>query len=151
MALTIVNKLRKRLPVMDVADPESWMASAVQLFASYPVSVMERAEFLIPLRTNYPTLKNMREVLDEAYEPVARAIAAERARSETLALPPPRGPRSPEHQACVDAQVEDLRRRFGPPAPRRGWYPPMYRGDGRYAERVAAELASRRAKQGWID
>jgi hypothetical protein len=94
----------------DVLDPRDYMAAAIALFAKYPEAVMRRAAFEVPQRSDRPTLRLMREVLDELYEPVAREIERRRAAESSIrGLPPPDAKRSPEQQARIDLQVARVR------------------------------------------
>lgn len=97
------------LPPQDVGDPKAFLAGMVALFADYPAEVFEQAVFTIPQRSDRPTLKIARAVLDELYEPVRRRVERDAIERQPKLLPRPR--RSPEEQARVDAQVAAWRAR----------------------------------------
>lgn len=108
-----MDRLFDLLPPQDIGEPEAFLAAASALFANYPAEIGEQAAFEIPQRSDRPTLKLMREVLDEFAE---RAMTAQNTRERARQLPPPaRKPRTPEEQARVDAAVEELRKRHGIP------------------------------------
>lgn len=108
-----VKRLFGLLPPQDVGDPEAFLTAAIALFAEYETEVMRDAVFKIAKRSDRPTLKLMREVLDEVDAP--RARARERMDATRQLPPPPREPRTPEQQARVDEQVKALRSAFGLP------------------------------------
>lgn len=106
-----VHKLFRLLPPQDVLDAEAFLAAAVALFAGYPAEVGERAIALIAGKSDRPTLKIMRQALDEIFAPIERESARQAARAsheQHRALPRPK--RTPEQQARVDAQVAEAKR-----------------------------------------
>ncbi|MCC6775673.1 MAG: hypothetical protein IT537_03395 [Hyphomicrobiales bacterium] len=138
------------LPPLDVSDPRAFMAAAAAIFASYPAevwaSVIDPVRGL-PGRTARPTLADIKAACDEAYEPIDRLIDRQRSqKSDLRGLPPPRAKRTAEEQARIDAQVERVRRMF--PPVERGYIAAteLAAGDGRHAQRIAADLEARRAR-----
>lgn len=113
-----MNRLLDFYPPLDVTNPETFVAGIVALFARYPAEL--QAVAIDPARGVRAHLTNnqitdvarIKLVLDELYEPIARRLARE-AVAQPLALPP-RGPRTPEQQAAVDAQVAALLKRRAP-------------------------------------
>ncbi len=99
------------LPPQDVGDPKAFLAAMIALFTEYPPDVGARAVFEIPKRSDRPTLKIARAVLDDIYEPIVRQIERERIERAPRLLP--RRPRTPEEQAKIDQQVADARKHFG--------------------------------------
>jgi hypothetical protein len=98
-----VSRLFALCRPQDVGDPKMFMAATVALFVEYPAEVGEQAVFAIPKRTDRPTLKAMREVLDDLYAPIARRIERERIASQPLMLAKPK--RTDEQQAEIDRQI----------------------------------------------
>jgi len=108
-----VQRLFKSLPPQDVGDSKVFLAAAITLFEGYPPDVGEKAVFEIATKTDRPTLRIMKEVLDDL-----NSAEIERQRREDghrLALPhiAPRAKRTPEEKAKVDAQCAELRKAFG--------------------------------------
>lgn len=93
-------------PPLDVSDPKIFVAGIVSVFTQYPAEVLAGAVTPtgIPQRVKYlRSLAEIREICEELYAPILR----QRERGEVAAalrLPAP-GPRTPEQQAAVDAQV----------------------------------------------
>lgn len=138
------TRLFRLLPPLDVVDPEAFITATVVLFTQYPAAVLAEAVDAIACRTDRPTLKIIKAVCDEIYEPILRRIERERAEAQHFhALPPPREPRTPEQQARIDAQVADARRKLGAPIKKYTQGPPISWGDGKHAERVKADLEAR--------
>lgn len=96
------------LPPLDVTDPESFMAAMILLFNKYPEEVVEKAVFVIPTRSDRPTLKTIREVCDEIYAPIEREGRRQQIAAQPKELPRPE--RTPEEQARIDTQVMRCRR-----------------------------------------
>lgn len=130
------------------------MTATVMIFSAYPPQVWEVVICPvrgIPGKTPRPTLADIKTACDVAYEPIERQIERERvAESHRRALAPPRAARSVEDQARIDQQVAETRRALGMPpegvAPKGVQPPPLYRGDGKHAQRIAADLAARRQR-----
>lgn len=137
-----------RMP--DVPDARVYLAGAAAIFDEYPAQV---GQILADPRTGtrllkpYPSLHDLREACDLAYEPIGRAVARERAAaSHRLGLAPPAKP----DQARRDEQVADYETRIKPVLqaafqridPARL---PVGPGDGRHIQRIAADLERRRA------
>lgn len=137
-----------RMP--DVAEPRIYLAGCAAILDDYPQAV--RDQLADPrsgtrLLKPFPSLHDIREACDKAYEPIERALLRERAaESHRLALAAPAKP----DQATRDAQVADYETRIKPvltaalkPIPAA----PVERGDdGRHALRIAGELAARKAR-----
>lgn len=137
-----------RMP--DVADPRVYLAGAAAIFDEYPSQVGQQ---LADPRTGtkllkpYPSLFDIREACDRAYEPLERDIERQHAAdSHRLGLA---APAKPDDQRRED-QVEDYEKRIKPvlvaafqtiPAGR-----VERRPDGRHFERVKADLEARRAR-----
>lgn len=146
-----------RMP--DVADARIYLAGAAAILEEYPQEVRD---VIADPRTGtrllkaFPSLHDLREACDKAYEPLERAIERQRAsESHRKALPPPR---DDTPQARKDALVEDWYKRSGPPRGRRGWDAPpsadqKYHApmpavrDGKHGSRVMAEIELRRARK----
>lgn len=115
-ARSLLTLMFRKLPPQDVAGPEEFLTEAVMLFVEYPDEVQRRATSEIVRRTDRPTIKQMRVVLDELHGPILRKAERDRAiRDAKLALPPPSRKRTPEEQARVDAQVAAARKQLGIP------------------------------------
>lgn len=156
MAIQATAKLFRLLPPLDVSGPKEFIAATAAIFARYPAEVVALAIDPvrgIPGRIDRPTLAAIKRICDELYEPYERAAENARARESAQRLRlmfPPRPPRSVEEQAAVDRQVAAARRTLGiPPAglPPRGVQPRLVAGDGRHHQRIAADLAARRARK----
>lgn len=146
-ATTAARRLFALLPPLDVTEPEVFMAATIATFVEYPVEVMDLAVPKIAQRSDRPTLKLIKAVCEELYAPLERQIEREMAeRSYRKGLPPPRRQRTPEEQARVDAQVEEVKRLLGTPTPKLH-IAPEPRHDGNHAARVAADLAARAARR----
>lgn len=136
----------------DLDDHRRFIAALVAMFDRYPSEVMQLAADPVrgvPSRLKVLRIASVKEILDEINAPFAREqarqLASQRAQQS---LPPPRRKRTSEEQARIDAQVADARAKFGPPAPKRHLSSPRHFGDGKHAERVAADLARRKAMRG---
>lgn len=115
-AAMAVDRLFDLLPPQDVGDAKAFLAFAIALFVRYPPQVQDQAVFEIPQRSDRPTPKLMRMVLDEINEPFEREAERRRAElSHRLSLPLPRAKRTPEEQARVDAHVAETRRALSIP------------------------------------
>lgn len=137
------------------------MAATVVIFADYPERVMVAAIRGIVTSTDYPTLRTIKEVCDEIYEPILRREEydeRQRARACMSRYLLPRPQRTPAQQAEVDAQVSSLRKKHGipesglaprtvalPPSADAPYYSPVpkYEPDGKHALRVTADLDKR--------
>jgi hypothetical protein len=100
------------LPPLDVVDPEAFLAAASALFAQYPPDLQERAAMEIPQRSDRPTLKFMRDVLDDLQD---RALERQSANEQKRMIPYKPAPRTPEQQARADEQVIAIRKAHGIP------------------------------------
>lgn len=110
-----MERLFALLPPQDVIDAEEFLAASIMLFAQYPIEVMSKAVFEIPQRSDRPTLRLMRQVLDEILAPIERECERKRAsEGRRLEAPHPRK-RSSEEQARIDAQVAAVRKQLGIP------------------------------------
>ena len=114
----------------------------------------------LPGRSDRPTLKLIKAVCDEFYEPILRREEREDSENTArLCLPPPRHVRTPEEQAAIDKQVEAVCKLFGistdglrddkfipKPSDDLSYYATISysRNDGKHGERVMADLAKRR-------
>lgn len=100
-----VDWLLKFYRPQDVGDPKYFMAALVHMFDSYPeeVHALAVAPDGIPARLRYLNLKDVGDVLGDLYAPIERRMERERIANQPKL--PPRGPRTPEEQARVDAQV----------------------------------------------
>jgi hypothetical protein len=142
-------KLFRRLPALDVIDPEEFITGTIAIFARYPEEVLVNAIDPvkgIPGRADKPTLKFIKAVCDEYHAPAAASIARQRAMESYLSsLPPPREPRTPEQQARVDASIAEWHRRRTTlePAPIRIGTKHGRRHSSEHAARVVADLAER--------
>jgi DNA-directed RNA polymerase subunit K/omega len=101
----------------DVASPEAFLSTATVLFADYAPQISEKAVPILATKSDRPTLRLMKEVLDE----LANADIERQRRQDghRKALPhlTPRAKRTPEEQAKVDAQCTELRKAFGLKSP----------------------------------
>jgi hypothetical protein len=133
-----------------VGDPEAFITAAAGIFAKYPDQVVTAAVSGpdgIPTRTSRVTLEIIKKVCEELNEPFVRAAEHEAVRNQPLLLPRP--PRTAEEQARIDAQVASAREKLGIPVG--GFTPRPYveklaDGDGKHSERIAADIADRRAR-----
>lgn len=100
------------LPPQDVGEPEAFLAAAAVLFAQYAPEIGDKAAFEIPQRSDRPTLKLMREVLDELNE---RAIERRNLEQSRRLLPHQPAARTPEQQARAEHQIQEIRRAHGIP------------------------------------
>lgn len=135
------------------------MAAVTAIFAEYPLEVADQAVFVIPRRTDRPTLRFISDVCDELYEPIERQLRRDRtAVDRRLALPRP--PRTPAAQERIEAMIREARERLGIPPeglpPRVVMFKPSAdmpikaplpydRNDGQHWRRVADDLERRHA------
>ena len=108
-----VHRLFQLTSLPDVGDPEAFLSAATILFADHAPQVAEKAVPILATKSDRPTLKLMKEVLDQL---TSEAIERQhRADGRMKALPhiAPRAKRTPEEQAKVDAQCAELRKAFG--------------------------------------
>lgn len=134
----------------DVADPRVYLAGCAAILDDYPQAVRDQladprsgTRVLKP----FPSLHDIRAACDKAYEPIERRIERERATaSHYLGLAAPAKP----DQDRRDEQVADYEQRIKPvlisafqriPAA-----PVERRADGRHWNRIAADLAVRKAR-----
>jgi hypothetical protein len=108
-----VARLFRLVSLPDVGDPEAFLSAATMIFADYAPQLGDRAVPILATKSDRPTLKLMKEVLDEL-----NADAIERQSKNDMklrALPhlKDRPKRTPEEQAKVDAQVAEMRAAFG--------------------------------------
>ena len=93
----------------DVHDPEAYLTGAIDILSEYPEEVMKiisEPGSGTKLLSDKPSLRQLRQACDLAYEPILREMQRRRVYEEArCSLPPPRRPRTPEEQARVDAQV----------------------------------------------
>jgi hypothetical protein len=145
------DRLLNLLPPLDVNDPMAFITAITAIFGSFPPAVVDKAVPTIATRSDRPTLKLIKSVCDELYEPILRGLEREERRRERAArrlLPPPK--RTPEQQARIDAMVAETRAALGVAnAPEKKEYsaPVLKQGDGMHGERVAADLAARKARR----
>jgi hypothetical protein len=149
----MVDKLLDLLPPLDVNDPLSFIAGIVQIFSEYPADVMLAAidpAHGIPSRADRPTLRLIKTVCEEYYEPIAREEDRARAQQEILSTRAlPQAPRAPAEQATIDAKVAAARRELGIPAdgvPPRGMQARSPRWDRPISKSVLADLEARRIR-----
>lgn len=123
----------------------------VAVLADYPDDVLERVvdpRSGLPSRMNWlPTIAEIKSACEDIYGP-RRRIAEWDARAakqiterKTLAITDGRTPE--QIRAHRAAQVEDAMRHLGPGL-RKGYA--RFDGDGKHAQRVAADLAMRKAR-----
>lgn len=110
-----VARLFKMVSLPDVGDPKAFISAATALFAGHAVEVADAAIPELATRSDRPTLRLMREVLDDLTD---RAIERQRKADSRHALPPPDRKRTPEEQARAEQQANELRRAFGLPEQR---------------------------------
>jgi hypothetical protein len=154
LAKAMADKLFDLLPPLDVGDPEAFIAGTIAILAQYPGDVMLAAidpANGIPSRTDRPTLRLIKQVCEEYWEPIERgeerALYARRAR-ESAAAAPPLKPRSAEEQAAVDARVAAVRAELGIPAhglPRRAAQTPLLERAA-LSKDLLADLERRKAR-----
>lgn len=134
----------------DVADPRIYLAGAAAILDEYPPAV---GSALADPRTGtrllkaYPSLHDLREACDRAYEPIDRAIERERAaESHRLGLAAPTKPA----QERRDEQVLDYETRIRPLLVNAiAHVPPAHverKDDGKHYSRIAADLDRRKAR-----
>jgi hypothetical protein len=105
-----VDRLLGLLPPQDLADPETFIAGAVAVFAEYSPEVRSQAVIEVAKRSDRLRIHLISKVLQEIDE-----RAREREQVAKRLPPPPEKPRTPEEQARIDKSVADARRRFGIP------------------------------------
>jgi hypothetical protein len=109
-AAKATDRLLGFYPPLDVGDPEMFTAGLVALFAKYPPDLLATAvcpERGIPLRIKrLNSLNEVKEALDDLYEPIARQI--ERIARQPRQLPPP--PPTPEQKARIAARLAEIKR-----------------------------------------
>lgn len=108
-----VHRLFRLTSLPDVGDPEAFLSAATILFADHAPQIAEKAVPILATTSDRPTLKLMKEVLDQL---TGEAIERERradGRMKALPYIAPRAKRTPEEQAKVDAQCSELRAAFG--------------------------------------
>jgi hypothetical protein len=160
-AAKAADRLFDLLPPQDVGNPKAFLSATAAILSEFPPEVQDKAVIAIASRNDRPTLKFIKSVCDELYEPILRhREREERAKSSFLALPRPQ--RTAAEQAAIDARVSEVRKEFGipekglepkqvnlPPSADANYYAPVYqpRVDGKHAIRVQAEIDARRAKR----
>lgn len=107
-----VQQLFQLASLPDVGDAEAFIAAATALFAAHAPEIGDAAIPELATRSDRPTLKLMREVLEDLTD---RAIERQRKSDGRKALPPPERKRTPAEQARAEAQANELRRAFGLP------------------------------------
>jgi hypothetical protein len=152
----------------DIGDHRFYLAGAAAILSEYPQEV--RTMISDPrtgtrLLKPFPSLHDLRQACDKAYEPIEREmereLAARRANETLKLIGPERRKRSPEEQARVDEQVKAARGRLGIPeggltrrdpvlppsadAPHRSHVSSA--PDGKHGERVKADLDMRRTRR----
>jgi hypothetical protein len=99
------------LPRSAASDPAIFLTGLVQLFAAYPLTVVEAAlSPLSGLPSKYPMMPSLAEVrqeLEERYAPILRAAERERARQQTISHLRIAGPVTPR------PTMEQLRAQYG--------------------------------------
>ena len=105
--------LFKMVSLPDVGDPKVFLSAAAALFAEHAPEIGEAAIKELATRSDRPTLRLMREVLDDLTD---RAMERQRRDEGRRRLPPLERKRTPEEQARAEAQANELRRAFGLPA-----------------------------------
>lgn len=149
------KRLFDLLPPVDVGDPEAFLDAVTATFTGYPLGVLREAIVKIVQRSDRPTLKLIKEVCDEVYEPILRREQhqdRERMRLRSLPAPVDRSTRP-----TLDQIEQDLNRKIGEAGPKFTPRPsddlPIMgavhepRADGKHALRVAADLEGRRARK----
>ena len=144
-------KLFDLLPPLDVGDPKAFIAGTITILAQYPGDVMLAAidpANGIPSRTDRPTLRLIKQVCEEYWEPLEREAERARAHEEHLkSAVPPRPPRIPEEQAAIDKKIAAARAQLGIPAEglrRRAAQP--FQGERERSKHILADLAYRKAR-----
>jgi hypothetical protein len=125
-----VDRLLSLCPPLDVTDPETFITGLVAVLNRYPDEVVAEAcgPTGIPMRIGaIRDLARVAAVCDELLEPVTRRLERERI-ANTPRLPA-QGPRTPEEQAAIDAQVQRVRAQFGLEPVGTG-YPVVQNGNG---------------------
>lgn len=147
LAAKAARELVDMLPPQDFGNPKNVMAGIVTVLADYHQSVIAAAPVAVAKRTNRLTLKAVTDVCDELQDAVSRKFERDRAAtSHHLALMPPAKP----DQDRKDEQVIDYETRIKPTllaaVQSIEAAPVMRPHDGRHWDRIAADLAARKAR-----
>lgn len=74
---------------LDVGDPEAFFAAVIGVFLEFPIAVMETVADPVrglPSRVRRPHLTDIRKACEDAYAPVARQLARDRAVADSARL-----------------------------------------------------------------
>lgn len=137
-----------RMP--DVPDVRVYLVGAAAIFDEYPAQV---GQTLADPRTGtrllkqFPSLFDLRDVCDKAYEPIERELQRERAKdSHRLGLA---APAKPDEERRTE-QLIDYETRIKPALLSGIQYieagPVVKPSDGRHWNRIAADVAARKAR-----
>lgn len=107
-----VDRLLSLLPPLTVTDPKEFISGAVATFARYPDEVMKAAVFAIASTSDRPTLRIMKQCLDDVSAPIDREWERQEAHRDHVAGLLTRPKRTPEQQARIDADVASFRMKF---------------------------------------
>jgi hypothetical protein len=150
MAAETADRLFGLIPPLDVGDPKRFIAATIAIFAEYPAEVMDQFPAAIAQRRDRPTLPLIRSVCEEVNAPYAREIERKRAwDSHMRSLPPPEErPITPEERARRAAHAAEVRAALGigVSEPKKH-IAPEPRSDGKHAQRIADDLAARKARK----
>jgi len=94
-----------------VGDPKPFMVMATDEFMKFPHEIYFAAVKEIAARSHRPSLRIIREVLEELYAPIHRQEERDNKARLLPAFVPHK--RTPEEQARVDEQVATARRALG--------------------------------------
>jgi hypothetical protein len=150
-----VDKMLDLLPPLDVSDHRAFITATVILFLNYPDQVFMMAATDpvngVPGKTDRPTIRIIKEVLDKLNDPYQREterLIAQESAARLRMLAPPRAKRTEEEQVRVDQQIAEMRQSLGIPngVQRRGAYLTEKQNDGKHALRIASDLLARKAR-----
>lgn len=108
-----VAKLFRLVSLPDVGDPKAFLSAATLIFSDYAPQIGDRAVPILATKSDRPTLRLMKEALDELNADAIERQSKNDSRLRALPHLKDRPKRTPEEQAKVDAQVAELRSAFG--------------------------------------
>lgn len=146
LAANAARELFDLLPPQDLRQPKKMMTAVTESLSNYHQSVITAAPLAIAKRVKYLNLKDVTDICAELQDAVSRKFERDRARESHLSLPAPTKP----DQLRKDEQVVDYETRIKPlltaGVQRIEAAPVVKPPDGRHWNRIAAEVAARKAR-----
>lgn len=148
LAANAARELFDLLPPQDLQHPKKFMVSVVETLSNYHQDVIADAALAIAKRVKQLNLKDVSDICDELQDVVSRKFERDRAaNNHHLGLMPPAKP----DQARKDEQVIDYETRIKPLITEGGFQridavDAKPKHDGKHWDRIAADLAARKAR-----